>query len=403
MDPRERRILIITCLGHFMSHFNMLVFPALLLPLSSRLEMDMAEVLGISFWMYLLFGLTALPWGVAADRWGARPLFLVYYAGAGLSSLAAARWLDSPGSLSAALAGLGLFSGIYHPAGLGWISRGVRRVGLGMAYNGMFGNLGLATAPLLAGIVNWLWGPEMVYVALGCFNLLGAVVMLAVHPAEDHRSTAGETSEDNGMLGAFLILLVAMMLGGVAYRGGTVILPAYFELKNQGIFEWISSFGGGFSQNVVATTVASFIYLVGMAGQFTGGQVAERFELRRSYLIFHTVGIPVALLMSTAVDVPLVGLGMLYFFFLLGLQPIENTLVARLTPRRFHHSAYGTKFILTFGVGSLAVKMVEEIKVYWGIELVFPALALVSLVLVGIIALLISRTGPLKSRTDADG
>jgi len=68
MNPRDRRILVITCFGHFMSHYNMLVFPAVVLPLAGRLNMDMAQVLGISFWMYLLFGLTALPWGMVADR-----------------------------------------------------------------------------------------------------------------------------------------------------------------------------------------------------------------------------------------------------------------------------------------------------------------------------------------------
>ena len=81
-DSRERRILINTCFGHFMSHFNMLVFPAIVLPLAARVNLDMATVLGFSFWMYLLFGFTALPWGLAADRWGAGALMVLFYAGA---------------------------------------------------------------------------------------------------------------------------------------------------------------------------------------------------------------------------------------------------------------------------------------------------------------------------------
>jgi MFS family permease len=159
MNHRERHVLIVTCYGHFMSHFNMLVFPAVVLPLSGMLNMEMANVLGISFWMYLLFGITALPWGIAADRWGPIPLLLMFHFGAGLSALAAGSWIDSPSALSLCLAFLGCFSGIYHPAGLGWISKEVERISLGMAYNGIFGNLGLAAAPLMAGIVNRIWGP----------------------------------------------------------------------------------------------------------------------------------------------------------------------------------------------------------------------------------------------------
>jgi MFS transporter, FSR family, fosmidomycin resistance protein len=393
MDSRERRILLTTCYGHFMSHFNMLVFPALVLPLAGQLKMDMAFVLDLSFWMYCLFGVTALPWGMIADRWGAKRLFLLYYLGAGLSGLAASMLIDNPAGLSIALAALGLFSGIYHPIGLGMISKEIKRVSLGMGYNGMFGNLGLATAPLLTGLLNWLWGPQAAYLALGALNLLGVGLMSILPPVGDHRSDKKESDEDNGLLGAFLILLVAMMLGGIVYRGATVILPAYFELKNQAIFQWFSSMAGvGLSKNLVATTVTSFIYIVGMLGQYTGGRVAERFDLRFCYLVFHALTIPAAALMALAVDLPLVALAMMYFFFLLGMQPIENTLVAKFTPRKFHHSAFGSKFVLTFGVGALAVKMIKVIETAFGIETVFYALAIISTVLVGVILMLIRKT-----------
>ncbi|MBC8393205.1 MAG: MFS transporter [Deltaproteobacteria bacterium] len=393
MNSRERRILLTTCYGHFMSHFNMLVFPALVLPLAGQLKMDMAFVLDLSFWMYCLFGVTALPWGMIADRWGAKPLFLIYYLGAGLSGLAASFFIDNPAGLSIALAALGLFSGIYHPIGLGMISKEIKRVSLGMGYNGMFGNLGLATAPLLTGLLNWFWGPQAAYIVLGALNLLGVGLMFILPPIGDHRSDIKESDEDNGLLGAFLILLVAMMLGGIVYRGATVILPAYFELKNQGIFLWFSSMTGvGLSKNLVATSVTSFIYIVGMLGQYTGGRVAERFDLRFCYLVFHALTIPAAALMAVAVDLPLVALAMIYFFFLLGMQPVENTLVAKFTPRRFHHSAFGSKFVLTFGVGALSVKMIKVIETTLGIEPVFYALAITSIVLVGVILMLIRKT-----------
>jgi len=393
MDSRELRILFATCYGHFMSHFNMLVFPAVVLPLVGRLKMDMADILDLSFWMYCLFGITALPWGMIADRWGSKLLFLTFYLGAGCSGLAAAVWIDNPSRFSMALAMIGLFSGIYHPIGLGMISKEIKRVSLGMAYNGMFGNLGLATAPLLTGVVNWLWGPSAAYLSLGVLNLLGVGLIAVLPRTEVHRSDRKSSGDGNGFLVAFLILLVAMMLGGIVYRGATVILPAYFELKNQVIFQWLSSVaGGGLSKNLVATTFVSFIFIVGMLGQYTGGRTAERFDLRICYFIFHAITIPAAFLMATTTDLPLVMLTLIYFFFLLGMQPIENTLVAKFTPKKLHHSAFGSKFVLTFGVGALAVKMIKIIETNFGIETVFYALGMVSVVLVGVIAILIRKT-----------
>ncbi|MBW1679932.1 MAG: MFS transporter [Deltaproteobacteria bacterium] len=398
LSPREKRLLLITCFGHFMSHFNMLVFPAVVIPLSNRLHLDMAQVLGLSFWMYLLFGLMALPWGIIGDRVGAKSLMMLFFAGAGLSGLAAGYLLDSPPAFSATLAALGLFSAIYHPIGLGLIAKEMERVSIGMGYNGMFGNLGLAIAPLLAGLVTWIWGPRAAYLMVGIMNLAG-IAMLARFPLS--RSAPRQEDPDgtdNGLLGPFVILLAAMMLGGFVYRGGTVVLPAYFELKNQGIYTALAGvFGAGLSGNLVATTITSMIFLVGMLGQYTGGRAAERFDARRVYLIFHCVTIPAALLMSVVMDLPLVLSATVYFFFLLGMQPAENTLVAALTPRRFHHSAFGMKFVLTFGVGSLAVKAVGSIEKGWGIESVYPALGLVSVVLVATIFLLIRKTGDLKT------
>lgn len=397
-DSRDKSILISTCYGHFMSHFNMLVFPAIVLPLSLNLGLEMAEVLKLSFWMYLLFGITALPWGLLADKWGAPSLLVLFYIGAGMCGFLAALWMEQPQMLMIALAGIGLFSGIYHPIGLGLVAKEIKRVSLGMGFNGMFGNLGLATAPLATGLVNWLWGPKAAFIVLGVMNLIGAALMTFFPRIDSVAEDGPDSGTDNGMLRAFLILLVAMMLGGIAYRGATVIVPAYFELKNQEIFQWLATlFGAGLSKNLVATSVVSLIYLIGMAGQYVGGRVADRFELVRSYLFFHMMTIPAAFLMAVSMDIPLVLLTTVYFFFLLGMQPIENTLVANFTPRRLRHSAYGTKFILTFGVGALSVMMVGAIEKGYGINAVFPALASVSIALVVSILFLI-RFAPKTAR-----
>ena len=228
MSPRERSILSVTCFGHFMSHFNMLVFPAILLPLSGKLGMDMGQTLALSFWMYLLFGLTALPWGLLADRYGARPLLAIFYLGAGLCGFLAAMNLSNPSALALALAGIGLFSGIYHPAGLGWISKEFEKTSQGMAYNGMFGNLGLATAPLLAGIVNYFWGAEAVYLVLGALHMGGLFLLYLAR--NDHGGLPGREGKGSPKpsIDPLLVLICAIDQGGLVYRGGSWTMASYF-------------------------------------------------------------------------------------------------------------------------------------------------------------------------------
>jgi predicted MFS family arabinose efflux permease len=190
-----------------------------------------------------------------------------------------------------------------------------------------------------------------------------------------------------------------MMLGGIAYRGATVVLPAYFELRNQDIFQWLTlRLPEGLSANLVATTITSAIFLVGMAGQYMGGRTAERFSLQHSYLVFHLITIPAAFLMAWASNIPLILVALVYFFFLLGMQPIENTLVSRLTPANWQHSAFGMKFVLTFGVGALAVKGVAAVETAAGIQWVYPWIGGVSILLVLSIMALIFRMRPRQSR-----
>lgn len=389
MNHRERSILSVTCYGHFVSHFNMLVFPAILLPLTVQMGMDMGQLLALAFWMYLLFGVTALPWGLLADRFGSRPLLLLFHFGAGICGLFAALNVDNPMLFGFSLAGIGLFSGIYHPVGLGWIAKEFENTSQGMAYNGMFGNLGLATAPLLAGTVNYIWGVEAVYLVLALVNICGLLLLYMVRNGHSAKQQLTEKKRPTGGLVPFLILLLAMMLGGVVYRATTITLPAYFELQNRDLYQAFLGLTGGMgSPNLFATFVTSMIYLVGMAGQYYGGRVGQSMDLGRGYLIFHLITIPAVLAMAVSSNIPLVVFAMIHSFFLLGMQPLENTLVARLSPSKLHSSAYGLKCVLTFGVGALSVSMVAGIKVAYGLSGVYFALALVSTILVFTIMLL---------------
>ena len=58
-------------------------------------------------------------------------------------------------------------------------------MGRAMGIHGLFGTLGLASAPLLTGLLNWLGGPTAPFLVLGVLNLAGAglMVLLPLPPA----------------------------------------------------------------------------------------------------------------------------------------------------------------------------------------------------------------------------
>ena len=140
---------------------------------------------------------------------------------------------------------------------------------------------------------------------------------------------------------------------------------------------------------MAATLLTSVIYLIGIIGQIFGGKVADRYDLRWMYLAFHACSLPFIILMALIDQELLVVSAGLYILFSLGMQPIENSLVAKYTPSRWRSTGYGIKFILTFGIGAFAVYLVGWIKEIWDLATVYLVGSGLVVLLLCTIALLI--------------
>ncbi len=360
----ELNTLQLTGVGHFSCHFAMLVFPTAAISLAHETGVPIANVLGWSFWGFFLFGLGALPAGLLTDRTRAKWVVRVGVLGIGPAMMLVS--LAEPGgvSLVLALALVGVFASLYHPSGMSLISRTIRLRGSALGINGILGNLGIAGAPVLTAWAANEWGWRNAYLALGGLLFL---MGLAVSLRKIEEPKAGEVLRDELLhlpserLKLFLILMCAMTMAGLSYRAVTVAQPAYFEEQVKFI-----SYGAA----------TSLVYLIGALGQFIGGRLADRYDLRIVYLLFHAISLPFVLWMSAASGSPLLGVSAVFLFFSLGMQPIENSLVARFTPDRWRSTGYGLKFTVTFSIGAFSVWGVEKIIDHSSISTVFLAVGI---------------------------
>lgn len=373
----ETKIIFFTCVGHFFFHFYELIFPALAIPLMISLKMTLPEVLKLSFFMYLLLGLGALPWGIVSDNFGNRRSLVIFFIGTGTGAILTA-FSDSGTSIMLSLAIIGFFASIYHPAGLGLISLGTRNRGMALGINGVAGNIGLATAPFAAGLLNWLVGWQITYLLIGLFSIFWGIILYFKNidetPITHDNENMANTGANNNYLKYFLILCVVMTLAGLAYRANSVVLPAYLEFKASFLWKLLQSIDSTNIEGIktmAATLLASSVYTVGIFGQLAGGKLADKYDLRWLYLIFHGLSLPFLILMGILSEQFLVVSAGFYLFFALGMQSIENSLVAKFTPNRWRSTGYGTKFILTFGVGSIAVYLVGWIRELWSLNVVY--------------------------------
>ena len=368
--------MVFTCVGHFFTHFYEVMFPALAIPLMISLKMNLKDVLMLGFLMYLLYGLAALPWGMISDRFNNRITLIIFFAGTGSGAILTA-FSDTRTSIMLSLAIIGFFASIYHPAGMGLISLGMKNRGMALGINGVAGNLGMVSAPFAAGLLNWLIGWKATYLMIGALSIIwGAMLFMTNIDETPVHAEALENAPDseNNNIKYFLILCVIMTIAGLVYRGNGLVLPAYLELKASFLWDFLSNINlhniTG-AKTAVAALLTSLIYMFGIMGQIAGGRMADRYDLRWIYLAFHGISLPFIILMGVLSQELLVISAAIYIFFSLGMQPIENSLVAKYTPSRWRSTGYGIKFILVFGIGSLAVYIVGWIKETWNLNVVY--------------------------------
>ena len=407
-DSAERRIITVTSAAHLLCHFFMLVFPAMVMPISRDLGVPVAQVLSISFLMYVLYGLLALPWGWVSDRLGHRWAMGAGMALAGLGFLAAALARQTA-AISASFAVVGIGCSAYHPAGLALVSQGVRQRGRALGINGLFGNLGIAVTPFAVGVLNYLLGWRQGLAVVGLLGLaVGALALsfpLAASQGEDRKPTAPLEPRAARIL--FVTMIVGLVFSGLVYRSFTVILPTFLEHRIGNLTAGFRGFvegrlpaaaDTGAVATLAANLTATLVYLLGMAGQLIGGRIADRHSLKWAYMLIFLCTLPFITAMAVLQGAPMVLAGGLFVMFYLGVQPIENSLIAYLTPAKWRSVSYGVKFTVTFGVGALAVKLMAAVEGSWGIDRAIwpiPVLMLLLVANTGVL-LLLSRGRDLR-------
>jgi predicted MFS family arabinose efflux permease len=370
MKREEKVVLALTGASHLTVHSLMLVFPNILLVLKAEYQVGLDTLGMIAMASSFMFGLGAIPTGLMEARIGGRNLLLFYQLGTALAALVV---LASPslGMLTAGLMLLGLFSSVYHPAGLTLISRRVSKISQGMAIHGIAGSIGLALGPILASVVTDFIAWRATYAILAGVNLLLAVGTLSLigvrHGAVEEVDQAQTPTTNRTALALYYSIIVLM---GLAYSGFTTFMPAHFALQTRSLL-------GSFSDTIRGGMFTTIVLIFGILGQTLGGYLGGRYS--RVHLLFWIVliNIPLMAIFGFTSGLPLILFGSLLGIAHFSVQPVGNALIAQYTHSQHRGLGYGISFFLSFGVGSVAAGLSGFIAERFGITYVFPTMALI--------------------------
>ncbi len=359
MQRSQVRFLFLN-VGHFLDHFFMLIFAtAAALRLTTEWGLSYAALILYATPGFVAFGLGAIPAGWLADKWSREGMMVIFFIGIGVSS-ALAGMANSPLQIAVGLTFIGLFAAIYHPVGLAMVIQGRKKTGIPLAINGIFGNMGVASAALLTGFLIDTAGWRSAFVISGVVSVLLGFFYLLFVRADRQAETdapeavaAGKKAEPrsiprNTLLRIFGIIFFTTAVGGLIFQSTTFALPKIFD-------ERLIDLAG------TATMVGWYVFLVFSVAAFAQlvvGYLVDNYSVRA---VFASVAILQAAFFAIMMQLSGIAALIVAIAFMLvvfGQIPINDVLVGRMARSEWRSRAYALRYIVTFSVMASAVPLI---------------------------------------------
>ena len=342
-------------IGHALDHMVLLIFATAVTTIAQDFGVARWEdLMPYSVAAFFFFGLGSLPAGRLGDLWGRRQMMILFFVGIGLASLLVAV-TNSPLQLALALALLGCAASIYHPVGIPMLVQGATRPGWTIGVNGLAGNLGLALAAVVTGLLIKYLGWRMAFVIPGVISILCGLAFAWCAPKEatapaKKKATVGR---HDGMSMATLMLIMT-----IAATSGSML----FNFSTSSNYELLSSKFAEISKDPAQLGFfLALVYVLASLTQLLIGNLLDKVALKTLYRVVIAAQV-VALLLAIRAD----GWGfylaqLLFMAAIFGAIPFTDAMIVRYVDDAMRSRVSGMRLAVAFGASSLAVWLIGPI------------------------------------------
>ena len=373
---RDRLHFFLLNLGHFLDHLFTLIFATVAaLALTREWGLSYGDLLGYATPGFLAFGLFALPAGWLADKWSRDGMIAVFFVGIGLASLATS-FARTPLEMGIGLFSIGVFAAIYHPVGLAIVVERWRGTGMRIAVNGVWGNLGVASAALITGyfIDHGGWRTAFVVpavISIGLGFLYAAVTWDAIRrPRVAAKSTtpvAALAPDAKAMLVRIsAIVFLTTAISSIVFQSTTFALPKVFAEKLAGL-------------NLSATVIGQLAFVVfaaGSIGQVVVGRAIDRLGPRQAFMTAAVLQVLFFAAMPFARDWAALACAIAFMIAAFGQIPINDYMIGRVAQGDMRARIYGIRYVVSFTVLAAALPLIAFVYERWGFDALFRILAM---------------------------
>ena len=355
-------IILLVSAAHATVHLLEQSIASVEMVICSDFDLDLRESGWLGLALRLPYGMGAIFAGLLADRYGEKRILVIYLLASALICFGFTAATDAS-VVYILLAGLGASASMYHPAGLALLANSTtpatRARALGI--HGVFGSLGIASAPFLAGMVlavrEGAW--KEYYLLLGLVSAaLGIVVYQRLHPPTKSVSIgSASTVEDDPhrfQWLPYLLLVTSAAISGLIYGGVLHFLPRYLEESGT-----LNNIAGG-SEASAGNFAAAIALACGAAGQWAAGRIAIARILPVQLALVYASNAPLLIWMTYADGaLRLVAAGIWAFFHFMN-QPLYNALVAEFMSVGRRSFGFGFSNMMGFGVGAVGPSLIAR-------------------------------------------
>lgn len=389
--------------GHALDHLFLLIFATAVSAIAAEWGMRWEDLMPYAMGAFVMFGLGSLPAGRLGDLWGRRAMMIVFFAGIGLSGMLVAV-TQSTGQLAVALTVMGVFSSIYHPVGIPMIVQGARKPGFTIGLNGLAGNLGIAGAAVLTGLLVKYFGWRAAFAVPGLLAVACALLFLILVPREEvppaRRAPRLVELPRAAMVRAFLVMTLAAISGALIFNFTTNGNGQLLTERLRGIVDDPATLGA----------LLAAVYVVASFAQLVVGKLIDRFPLKWIYLPIVAAQVPLFLLAAHTSGWGLYLLALAFMIFVFGAIPFIDALIVQYVDDRMRSRVAGARLAISFGASSLAVYLLGPTVKAAGFSTLLLVMAAISAGTTVFVALLpgampVPRSvdEPLRLARDVDG
>ncbi len=374
--------------GHFLDHLFVLIFAtAAALTLVTEWDMSYGELIPYATPGFVAFGVCAVPAGWLADKWSREGMIVVFFVGIGFTAILAG-FADSALELAAYLTLVGAMAAIYHPVGLALVVQGREHTGVPLAINGIFGNMGVASAALITGFLIDTAGWRQAFIIPGVLSILVGLGFLGFlrqdrYALKSTEMRSGQAAAAPGvprniLVRTFAIVLVTTGIGGIVFQSTTFALPKVFDERLGELAQSATAVGG----------YAFLVFTVAAFAQLIVGWLVDRFPIRRIFAFVALIQAAFLLAMTQLSGMAALLTSLAFMLAVFGQIPINDVLVGRISKSEWRARAYALRYIVTFSVMASTVPLIGWIHGQWGFEVLFPMLAVASVMIFAAVLLL---------------